>query len=71
MTKSQLLKNANSKEIAGWIAFLQIEQDEEKRREAEKKEKKAAADQKVLQARLTQAGQLAAAKKNRHGTAKR
>lgn len=62
MTVGQLLREADSKELAGWMEFLsiEVEQQEEKKKELETKK----AEQ-SLRAQLTQAGQAAARKKKK------
>ena len=57
MTVSRLLKEASSREIAGWMAFLKVEEEL-------KSSKNSNASENLLKARLTAAGQMAA-KKNR------
>ena len=55
MTVSRLLKEADSREIAGWMAYTKIEDERESK-------KKAGASENLLKARLTAAGQHAARK---------
>ena len=62
MTVSRLLSEASSAEIAGWMACLEVEDELAEQRRQDAKNKQAAAGEAVLKARLTQAGQAAAAK---------
>ena len=60
MTLGRLLNEASSREISGWIAFLEIEEKLEKR-------KKQKSSDSLLRAKMMEAGQLAAKK---HGKRK-
>ena len=63
MTVGRMLSEMSSFELAGWMAFLEIESERREKIKATEKNKKAAGEQKLLQAKLTQAGRIAAAKK--------
>lgn len=65
MTVSRLLSEAPSTEIAGWMVVQEIEEENRIQRVEDEKKKKAETGMKVMQARLTQAGIAAAAKKRK------
>ena len=64
MTVSRLLNESTSAEIAGWMCFLELEDENRKQKEENEKKKKAQAGQELLRAKLDQAGKIAAAKKH-------
>ena len=63
---SQLLHQTTSRELAEWMAFFEVEDELQKEQAEDEKAKRARQSSALLQARLTQAGRFAEAKKRKH-----